>query len=56
MSSENVSAESLHDHTYEDIPEEVHAVDDGLDDEDWLELQNGNVDISLIQELEQAKV
>ena len=55
MSSENVSTESLSDHTYEEIPEEVHAVDDGLDDKDWLELQKGNVDISLIQELEQAK-
>ena len=55
MSSENVSTESLSDHTYEEIPEEVHAVDDGLDGEDWLELQKGNVDITLIQELEQAK-
>ena len=55
MSSENVSTESLSGHTYEEIPEEVHAVDNGLDDEDWLELQKGNVDISLIQELEQAK-
>ena len=43
MSSENVSTESLNDHAYEEIPEEVHAVDDSLDDEDWLELQNGNV-------------
>ena len=47
MSSENVSTESLNDHTYEEIPEEVYAVDDGLEDEDWLELQKGNVDISL---------
>ena len=55
MSSESVSTENLSDHTYEKKPEEVHAVDDGLDDKDWLELQKGNVDISLIQGLEQAK-
>ena len=55
MSSENVSTESLNDHICEEIPEEVHAVDDGLDDEDRLELQKGNVDMSLIQELEEAK-
>ena len=46
MSSENVSTENLNGNTYEEIPEEVHAVDDGLDDEDWLELQKRNVDIS----------
>ena len=39
MSSEIVSTESLNYHTYEEINEEVHAVDDGLDDGDWLELQ-----------------
>ena len=55
MSSEYLSTESLNDHTYEEIPEEVQAVDECLNDEDWLELQKGNVDISLIQELEQAK-
>ena len=55
MSSENVSTKNLSDHTYEEIPKEIHAVDDGLDDKDWLELQKGNLDISLIQELEQAK-
>ena len=33
MSSERVSTQNLNDHTYEEKPEEVHAVDDGLDDE-----------------------
>ena len=55
MSLKNVSTESFNDHTYEEIPKEVHAIDDGLYDEDWLDLQKGNVDMSLIQELEQAK-
>ena len=54
MSSENLSTESLNDHTYKEIPEEVQAVDECLDDEDWLELQKRNLDISLKQELEQA--
>ena len=55
MSLENVSTESLNDHTYEEVPEEVHAIDDGLDDEHWLDIQKGNVEMSLIQQLEQAK-
>ena len=48
MSLENVSTESVNDNTYKEIPEEVHAIDDGLDDKDWLDLLNGNVDMSLI--------
>ena len=55
MSLENVSTESLDDHPFEKIPEEIHSIDDGLDDEDWLDLQKGNIDMSLIQKLEQAK-
>ena len=55
MSLKNVSTESFNDHTYEEIPEEVHEKDDGLYDEDWLDLQKGIVDMSPIQELEQAK-
>ena len=54
MSLENVSTENLDNHTYEKIAEEVHAIDDGLDDEDWLDLQKGNVVMSSIQELEKA--
>ena len=54
-SLENVFTEDLNDDTYEEIPEEVYAIDDNLDDEDWLDLQKGNVDMSLIQKLEQAK-
>ena len=55
MSSENVSTESLNGHSYEELPEEVGAVDAGLDDEDWLELQKRNIDNSSKQKLEQAK-
>ena len=54
MSLENVSTESLDYHPCEKTPEEVHAIDDGLDDEDWLDLQKGKIDMSLIQKLEQA--
>ena len=55
MSLANVSTQSLNDHTYEEIPEEVHAIADGLDDENWLDLQKENVDMSFLQKLEQAK-
>ena len=55
MSLENVSTENLNDHTYQEKSEEIHAIDDGQDDKDWVDLLKGIVDMSLIQELEQAK-
>ena len=40
---------------YEEIPEELFALDDDLDNQEWIELCEGNVEQSLIDEFEQAK-
>ena len=40
---------------YEEIPEKRFALDDDLDNQEWIELCEGNVEQSLIDEFEQAK-
>ena len=55
MSSKNISKESINDHIHEEIAEEEHAIDNGLDDNDCLELQKGYVDMCFIEDIKQAK-
>ena len=56
MSIKIVSTESLDDNTYDDKLEEVHVTNDCVHYGDRLELQKGIADMSLIQQLDQAKV
>ena len=42
----DISKENFNDQVHGKIPKEEHAMDDGLDDNDCLELQKGYVDMS----------